>query len=312
VLAIAVGVDVYIVVNPQQIKPLSDPGTKLAGMAFFSVPLGLMVMLFWWMATRNGFGTRIDPEAILAELRSPDEGTRASSAKRLRLLAGPDANAAALASVTDSVPAVRYYALRSLVIGHPFGLRSLAELLARTDAAGNEARTAVLGDLANLGGADSPLGVLDTRASRWEVRSNLFLAVRVAIDLSRTESPDLARQMLVELARQKRMPDAVLARKDPTNASKTSTDEEVAVVWPHRCYKCGAPNPTVEVAKIQSHTENMHTRRVSFRLPACVECAANDRSKTAFVHVDLDRVSISDLHPDFVADLLNRNREWAV
>jgi hypothetical protein len=309
-IALAVGLDGYVLINPQQLEVLSDPANSIS-LIFTSSFLALMAAtISWFCAIRYGLLARIDPKAILTGLHSPDESTRASSAKRLSFLTGPGANAAALACLTDSVAAVRYYGLRYLAFSpHDSRLGILTALLARTDAAGNEARTAVLEVLGNIGGTDSPFRGLDNRITQWEMPKKVCLCARAAIDRSRTESPDLARQMLVELARQKRMPEA-------KRSLQASTDDSLSVVWPRRCCKCGSTNPATQVHLTASHTEDMKTRRVALALPACVECPPRDSSATALVdvglHTTLKTVSISGLNPDFVADLLNLNEEWEV
>jgi hypothetical protein len=310
-IAVCVGLDVLIAL-------LADPDRIPVLIGMFSLGAVFFPAILWSMAIQRGLGARIDPEAILAGLHSPDESTRLSSAKRLSFLTGPDATAAALACLTDSVAAVRYYGLRHLAAGigrHDNRLNILATLLCRTDAAGNEARTAVLEVLGNIGGTESPFRGLDGRITQGDMSRNVYLCVRAAIDRSRTESPDLARQMLVELARQKRMPAAKrsLQASEPWHAF---TQDSFSVVWPRRCHKCGAPNPAAQVYLTDSHTEDMKTRTVAFTLPACVECPRHDSSATALVHVGLhttlNTVSISGLNPDFVADLLNLNAEWEV
>ena len=312
-IALAVGLDVYVLINPQQLEGLSDPVNSVS-LIFLSSSLALLAAaISWWCAIRYGLLARIDPEAILTGLHSPDESTRVSSAKRLSFLTGPDATAAALACLTDSVAAVRYYGLRYLAFGTS-RLGILTTLLSRADAAGNEARTAVLEVLGNIGGKESPFRELDGPVARLDLTRNTLLVVRSAINQSRTESPDLARQMLVELAMQKRMPAA--ARHLTASHLTASTDDSFSVVWPCRCCKCGAPNPAAQVHLTDSHTEDMKTRRVALALPACVECPHRDSSATALVpvglHTTLDTVSISGLNPDFVADLLNLNAEWVV
>jgi len=325
-LGLAVGVDVPTAILV--IQAGSAPSDSIILLFLLAVLVSMLALgvtsVTWLAAIQNARQNRlvapIEPGTVLAGLHSLDDDTRVKSAKQLSLLVGSDARSAALACVTDNVPAVRYYALRSLLKGSFIsttrradldfsGFQGLAALLAQFDSAGDAARTAVLRDLKSLGSENSPFQRLDGFATRARMTGKLVDAVRSAINLCRTDRSDLARQMLVELASQERMPKVQLMGESTGS---------ISVFWPRRCCICGTPDPRAKVPLTgsgrESHDEPGHivysTRDVSFELPACEGCAPRARSALR-LGVGMKWVNIGGLNPEFAADLMKYNADWA-